>query len=240
MSVGILYIVATPIGNLEDISLRALRILKEVDFILAEDTRTTLKLLNHFGIKKEILSFHEHSTLRKLGFLLKLLKEGKIGALVSEAGTPGISDPGNKLVEKAALLGIKIVPVPGPSALTTALSISGFDTSRFVFLGFLPRKKKRKKFLEKIVTIKETIIFYESPYRIIKTLKELAEIFDSAKRQIMVSRELTKKFETIYRGFIQEVIFQIEKGPVKGEFTIIVEKAPNFNRGDKSGNSFKT
>ena len=222
-----LYIVGTPIGNLKDITYRALRVLKGVDLILGEDTRVTQKLLNHFDIKTKTLSYHQHSTLKKTNYILRLLKEGKNLALVSDAGTPGISDPGNRLVEeviKSLSDRVKIVPIPGPSAVTAAASISGFPMEKFLFLGFLPRKKKRKKFFEKIVTSEYPVIFYESPYRIIKTLKELNFFIDN--RDIVVGRELTKMHETVYRGSIQKVIEKINPpagGKIKGEFVIIVE-----------------
>jgi 16S rRNA (cytidine1402-2'-O)-methyltransferase len=225
-----LYIVATPIGNLEDISLRALRILKEVDLILCEDTRVTKKLLDRYQIKKPLLSYHQHSKLQKIDYIISLLKEGKNLALVSDSGTPGVSDPGNKLVEEVInRIGkkVKIIPIPGPSALTCAASVSGFPMDKFLFLGFLPKKKKRKEVLEEIVKSKYPVIFYESPYRILRTLKELKEAMNSEQREtnnIVVARELTKKFETIYRGKIDEVIEEIEKNTIKGEFVVILGK----------------
>lgn len=224
---GILYIVATPIGNLEDISKRALRIFSEVNLILSEDTRVTKKLLDHYQIKTKILSYHQHSRLQKTKYIIHLLKKGKNLALVSEAGTPGISDPGNKLIHKilefikSDPLQIRIVPIPGPSALTTAASISGFPMNKFLFLGFPPTKKRRKKFFEQISKTRYPVIFYESPYRIIRTLKELSFLIEN--REIVVCRELTKKFETIYRGEIEEVIKEIEKDKIKGEFVVVVE-----------------
>jgi 16S rRNA (cytidine1402-2'-O)-methyltransferase len=225
-----LYIVATPIGNLEDISLRALRILKEVDLILCEDTRVTKKLLNRYQIQKPLLSYHQHSKLQKIDYIISLLKEGKNLALVSDSGTPGISDPGNKLVNEVVKWlsdRVKIIPIPGPSALTCAASVSGFPMDKFLFLGFLPKKKKRKEILEEIVKSKYPVIFYESPYRILRTLKELKEAMNSEQRatnNIVVARELTKKFETIYRGKIDEVIEEIEKNTIKGEFVVILGK----------------
>jgi 16S rRNA (cytidine1402-2'-O)-methyltransferase len=225
-----LYIVATPIGNLEDISLRALRILKEVDLILCEDTRVTKKLLDRYQIQKPLLSYHQHSKLQKIEEIISLLKEGKNLALVSDSGTPGVSDPGNKLVNEVVKWlsdRVKIVPIPGPSALTCAASVSGFPMDRFLFLGFLPKKKKRKEILKEILESKYPVIFYESPYRILKTLKELKDAMNSEQRtriNIVVARELTKKFETIYRGKIDEVIKKIEIGPMKGEFVIVVGK----------------
>ena len=223
-----LYVVATPIGNLEDVSKRALRILSEVDLILCEDTRVTKKLLDHYQIKTPILSYHQHSKLKKVDYILDLLKQNKNLALVSDAGTPGISDPGNKLISAiiaSSGLAVKIVPLPGPSAVTAAASISGFPVDKFIFMGFPPTKKKRKKFFEEIVKAKYPIIFYESPYRIIKTLKELSSSIEN--REIVVCRELTKKFETIYRGTIEKAIKEIENPPaggkIKGEFVVVVE-----------------
>jgi len=224
LPIGKLYIVATPIGNLEDITFRAVRVLKEVDLILAEDTRETRKLLDRYQIDKPSISFHQHSNPEKINYLLSLLKEGKNLALVSEAGTPGISDPGNWLINLAIkqFENITVIPIPGPCALTAALSISGFKTDRFVFFGFIPQKKKRRKFLEKIASSDETAVFYESPYRIIKTLSELVNFEKIKQREVMVCRELTKKFETIYRGRIEEVIQKIKEDRVKGEFVVVV------------------
>jgi len=219
-----LYIIATPIGNLEDLSFRALRILSEVDLILCEDTRVTKKLLDHYQIKTLTLSYHQHSQLKKVDYILDLLKQNKNLVLVSDAGTPGVSDPGNKLISTIITspgLVVKIVPVPGPSAVTAAASISGFPMDKFIFLGFPPTKRKRKKFFEEIVNSKYPVIFYESPYRILKTLKELISFINE--REIVVCRELTKKFETVYRGEIEEVIKEVEKDKIKGEFVVVVE-----------------
>jgi len=207
-----LYIVSTPIGNLKDISIRALEILKSVDLILCEDTRVTQKLLNHFGIKTKTLSYHQHSKLKKVKHILELLKEEQDIALVSDAGTPGIADPGNKLVEEVVKLlsdQVKVIPIPGASALTSAASVSGFQMDKFLFLGFPPQKR---------------VILYESPYRILKTLNEISVI--NNKLSVVVCRELTKKFETIYRGTIEEVIEKIKNPKVgekmKGEFVVII------------------
>jgi len=222
---GTLYIVATPIGNLEDISKRALRALAEVDLILCEDTRVTKKLLDHYQIKTPTLSYHQHSKLQKIERVINFLKEGKNLALVSDAGTPGISDPGGKLVKKvieSLSSSVKIVPIPGPSAISAIAGISGFPMDKFLFLGFPPAKKKRKKFFEEIINAKYLVVFYESPHRIIKSLNELGIMNEELK--IVVCRELTKKFETIYRGKIKEVIKQIEKDIIKGEFVVIVDK----------------
>ena len=227
-----LYVIATPIGNLQDISERAIDTLGSVDLILCEDTKTTKKLLDHYQIKTPTTSYHQHSNLQKVGRIIDFLKEGKNLALVSDAGTPGVSDPGNKLIHNILESTgddspqIKIVSVPGPSAITAAASISGFPTDRFLFLGFPPVKKKRKKFFEEAINSKYPVIFYESPHRIIKTLWELgstAENFN-LKPQIVVCREMTKKFETNYRGEIKDVIKQIERDATKGEFVVIIDK----------------
>lgn len=225
---GILYIVATPIGNLEDITKRALRILSEVDLILCEDTRNTKVLLDYYQIKAPTLSYHQHSELKKTEEIINFLREGKNIALVSDAGTPGISDPGNQLVARVApVQSARVQPVPGASALTAAVSISGFPMDRFLFLGFPPVKKRRSRFFEEVINSKYPVIFYESPYRILKTLSELNFLYTKYKIQdtkIVVCRELTKKFETIYRGTAEEALEQIKKGEDRGEFTIIVRK----------------
>jgi len=222
---SILYVVATPIGNLEDITLRALRILKEVDFIVCEDTRHTLKLLNHFEIKKSLISYHQHSKIKKIDHIIGLLKQGNNIALVSDAGTPALSDPGGVLVEKVVSeLGdsVQVIPIPGASALTTIASAAGLPVDKFVFLGFLPHKKGRQKLFDFINDSKKTIIFYESPHRILKTLEALAGLLDE-NRQMVVGRELTKKFETIYRGSVKEVLEKLQDDEVKGEFVVLIE-----------------
>ncbi|MFH1575521.1 MAG: 16S rRNA (cytidine(1402)-2'-O)-methyltransferase [Candidatus Nealsonbacteria bacterium] len=215
---GILYIIATPIGNLEDISKRAIRILSEVDLILCEDTRVTKKLLDHYQIKTLTLSYHQYSEFKRTEEIRTMLENGKNLALVSDAGTPGISDPGNRLIEQ---LSVPVVPVPGPSALIAAASIAGFQMDKFMFLGFPPVKKKRKKFFEEAVNSKYPVVFYESPYRIIKTLEELSSL--NAERKIVVCRELTKKFETVYRGSAKEVLAKLPKDEIKGEFVVVVK-----------------
>jgi 16S rRNA (cytidine1402-2'-O)-methyltransferase len=215
-----LYIVATPIGNLKDITIRALHVLEDVDLILCEDTRVTKKLLNHYAIKTPIESYHQHSNLKKIDKIIDLLGQGKSLALVSDSGTPGISDPGNKLVERVKDIA-EIVPIPGPNAAISIASISGFPMDKFIFLGFPPHKKGRQKFFKEISDSKYPVIIYESPHRILKTLKELNDLdnFD-----IVIGRELTKKFETIYRGRIKDIINQIEKSIIKGEFVIVIKR----------------
>lgn len=219
-----LYIVATPIGNLEDITLRALRILKEVNLILCEDTRVTQKLLNHYNIKKPLVSYHEHSRLKKNEFIIKELKDGKNLALVTDAGTPGISDPGNKLIEEVLKEEIKIVPIPGPSALGIIISVAGINLKEFLFLGFPPHKKGRETFFKKIASQDLPVIYFESSHRIIKNL-ELLKSFDE-KLNVIVGKELTKMFEEIIRGKIGEAVEYLQKNPekTKGEFTIIIYK----------------
>ena len=273
-----LYIIATPIGNLKDITLRALEILKEVDLILAEDTRQTRKLLMHYEINKPLQSYHQHSRLQKIDWILDLLRQGKNLALVTDAGTPGIADPGNRLVEVVCHsefisessrdvldeipkrirddngYNISISPIPGPCALTAALSISGLPTDKFLFLGFPPAKKKRQKFFEQVVNSKHTVVFYESCHRILRTLEDLNVILSVAKRseesreydgsslrsfgqspqddinerQLVVCRELTKKFETIYRGDCATIISQLKKEnhEPRGEFVVVVAPTP--------------
>ena len=219
---GKLYIVATPIGNLGDITLRAIETLKDVDFILCEDTRVTQKLLNHFEIKTKTISYHEHSTERKINEIKKLLEEGNNLALVTDAGTPGISDPGNHLISILTKNPeLQIEPIPGASAVITALSISGFSTDKFIFLGFPPHKRGRKKYFEELKNYKHTIAFYESNHRIKKCLGELGENLDP-NTKFCVCRELTKKFETIYRGSVGGIGDMLV--PEKGEFIVIINK----------------
>ena len=195
---------------------------------MCEDTRQTQKLLSHYEIKTPALSYHQHSKLNKVEYILDFLRQGKNLALVSDAGTPGISDPGNKLIEQLVncpIEQLKIVPVPGPSAVTTAAGISGFPMERFLFMGFPPMKKKRNKFFEEVSSSRYPVIFYESPYRIIKTLKELSSYLSGrSDLKIVVCRELTKKFETVYRGEIKDVIREIEEDEARGEFVVIVGK----------------
>ncbi len=218
------YIIATPIGNLKDISQRALEVLNSVDVILCEDTRTSQKLLNHFGIKKELISYHQHSKLNKTQRIIELLKEGKDIALISDAGTPGISDPGNMLVKEISenLKNIKIIPIPGASAMISAASISGFSMDKFIFLGFPPVKNKRQKFFKEMLEYEIPVVFYESCHRILKTIEEIFKLNQNL--EIVVCRELSKQFETIHRGDIKDVIESLKKDILKGEFTIVLKK----------------
>ncbi|NCP17460.1 16S rRNA (cytidine(1402)-2'-O)-methyltransferase [Candidatus Kuenenbacteria bacterium CG_4_9_14_3_um_filter_39_14] len=218
-----LYIVATPIGNLKDITLRALEVLREVDIILCEDTRVTIKLLNHYQVTgKRLISYHHHTSDEKMAVLVGLIKDNKV-ALVTDAGTPGISDPGGKIInelhDKA-----EIIALPGPSALTAALSVSGLPTDKFLFLGFAPHKKGRNKFLREVMESSRTVAIYESPHRIIKCLEQILELEKelNKKKQFVVCRELTKKFETIYRGTIGEVLEAVKNDPVRGEYAVVV------------------
>ena len=202
---GKLYIVATPIGNLEDITLRAINVLKNVDLIAAEDTRHTLKLLNHFEISKPLISNHRHNEDEKTNILIEKLKEGLDIALVSDAGTPGICDPGEAIIKKCIEEQIEVIPIPGACAMINALIASGIDTKEFIFLGFLPlNKKTRKEKLEEIKESKKTIILYEAPHKLLSTLKDLKEILEN--RQVVLARELTKIHEEFIRGNIEEII----------------------------------
>lgn len=230
---GVLYIVATPIGNLEDITLRAINVLKEVDLIAAEDTRHSLKLLNHFNISKPLISYHRHNEDVKTDILLKELKIGKNIALISDAGTPGISDPGEEIIRKCIEEGIKIVPIPGACAMVNALICSGIDTKEFTFLGFLPLNKKNRKIkLEEIKNSNKTIILYEAPHKISSTMKDLSEILKN--RQIVLARELTKIHEEFIRGTAEELSKIVED--IKGELVLIIEK----NNEEKENHIFET
>ncbi|MFH2012267.1 MAG: 16S rRNA (cytidine(1402)-2'-O)-methyltransferase [Pseudomonadota bacterium] len=227
-SKGTLYIVSTPIGNLEDITLRALRTLKEVNLIAAEDTRRTRILLNHYSIKTPLTSYYEYNKFVKGEKLINRLETGDNVALVSDAGTPGISDPGYHLIKLALQNSILVIPIPGVSALITALSISGLSTDSFVFEGFLPNKiTARKKFIENIVEEKRTIVFYESPKRLQATLKDLLEICGD--REIVVTRELTKVFEEVIRGKITHVLTFLRERQIKGEITLLVSGKKDHN-----------
>ena len=219
---GILYICGTPIGNLEDITLRALKVLKKVKLIAAEDTRHTKKLLNHYQINTKITSYYEYNKFKKAPYLVEILKNGQDIALVSDAGMPGISDPGYVLVNLVLKDNIKIIPVPGVSALITALVVSGLPTDKFVFEGFLPRKiKERKRYFKSIENEERTVIFYETPHRLKRTLKDMLEIWGD--RKIVIARELTKKFEEMIRGNLSQIISEINTKEIKGEITLVVQ-----------------
>ena len=219
---GILYLVATPIGNLEDITYRALNILKEVDFIAAEDTRHTLKLLNHFDIQKPMISYYEHNIRERGEKIIERIKTGKNAALVSDAGTPAISDPGEDLVKLCIEGGIRIVPIPGAVAGINALIASGISTKRFSFEGFLSvNKKSRIDHLESVKESEYTLIFYEAPHKLLNTLKDMLKYFGN--RKITVARELTKKFEEFLYTDLENAISHFEETQPKGEFVIIVE-----------------
>ena len=220
MEKGKLYLVATPIGNLGDITFRAIETLKNVDLILAEDTRKTIKLLNHFEISKQMISFYRHNEGTKIDSVIELLLEGKNLALVSDAGTPAISDPGEDLVREAINNDIVVIPIPGACAAINSLICSGLDTRQFLFVGFLSAKAKEKKDkLNELKNVQSTLIFYEAPHRIVDMVNNMKEIFGD--RNISISREISKKYEEIYRGKISEVLNEIEN--IKGEIVVVVE-----------------
>lgn len=219
---GKLHIVATPIGNLKDITLRALEILESADFIACEDTRVSRKLLNHYNISVKTLSCHQHSKNSKLCEIIKLLKDGKNVSYISDAGTPGVSDPGNQLVALAQKENIKVIPIPGPSAINTIISVAGIDLQKFTFLAYPPHKKGRQTFFEKVATSEIPVIYYDSVHRVLKNLKLLAEKKPNV--NIIIGRELTKLHEEIQRGKIEDVIdyYTNNQNKIKGEFVIIV------------------
>ncbi len=220
---GTLYLCATPIGNLEDITLRVLRILKEADLIAAEDTRQTIKLLNHFEIKTPIVSYHEHNKYQKTPVLVKELLEGKNIALVTDAGTPAISDPGAELALAAYAAGAAVTSLPGASAVITALTLSGLNTRNFAFEGFLPQEKKeRARVLERLKTSTYTTVFYEAPHRLTKTLELVAQVI-SPGRKIAVCRELTKRHETVLQCSLAEAIHYFQENEPRGEFVLVLE-----------------
>ena len=222
MDTGKLYLVPTPIGNLKDITLRALDVLKSVDEIAAEDTRTSLKLLNHFDIKKSLFSYHKHNEQGKSLDIINKLKNGVNIALITDAGTPGISDPGSIIVERCIEENIDFEVLPGATAITTALVYSGLDTTKFMFRGFLPREnKERKPIIEEIKNVRDTIIFYEAPHRLLNTLEYLKE--NLGDRKIALCRELTKLHEEIYRGNISEGIEYFVENRPRGEFVLVIE-----------------
>lgn len=220
---GTLYLVATPMGNLEDITLRACRTLKECTCIAAEDTRRTGLLLKHLNISKPMLSYHKFNEAKRVPELLDRLQQGQIIALVSDAGSPGISDPGERLVSAVIKAGLRVEPVPGPCALVAALSASGVSTSDFYFIGFLPQKKSgRNRELTRILALPTTLVLYESPYRILKLLEELKALAPS--RVVVLARELTKKFEEWLRGQPEDLLTQIGERKLKGEFVVVIGK----------------
>lgn len=223
---GQLYIVPTPIGNLEDITLRAINVLKSVDFILAEDTRTSLFLLKHLGIEKQLKSYHQHNEHKILEEIVSMLNSGKNIALISDAGTPGISDPGFLLLREALAQGVSVVSLPGPTAFVPALLNSGLPCNEFSFYGFLPQKKGRQTKLKHLATEEKTFVLYESPFRLIKLLNELSEHLGSG-RKASVSRELTKLFEENKRGTLQELAAYFSSKPIKGEIVVVVQGNKN-------------
>jgi 16S rRNA (cytidine1402-2'-O)-methyltransferase len=227
---GKLYIVSTPIGNLEDITLRALRVLKEADVIAAEDTRHSLKLLNHYGIAKPLISYWGEKEKARAEETIRRLNSGQSVALITDAGTPGISDPGAVLIRRAIEEGVEVVPVPGPTAMIAALAVSGLPTEEFIFGGFLPPKRsRRRKVLSEASLEKRTLVFYEAPHRILDCLADVAEIF--GERNAVVVKELTKMHEEVLRGSPRRILEDLEGSTVAGEYVIVVE-----GRKDKSGN----
>ena len=218
---GTLFLVATPIGNLEDITMRALRVLRECDVVAAEDTRHSGQLLKHFGISKPLLSCFQFNEAKRSEEIIERLKRGEKVALVTDAGSPGISDPGERVVKAAVAAGLRVEPVPGPSALVAALTGSGLATDEFHFIGFLPHKSgQRRSRLEALKNVEGTLVLYESPYRVEKLLTELADIFPE--RQVVLARELTKKFEEFLRGTPEELLALAQKRSLKGEFVVLI------------------
>ncbi len=218
---GTLYLVATPIGNLEDITLRALRTLKECDVVAAEDTRRTGQLLKHFGIAKPLLSYFQFNEAKRSEEIIERLRRGEKVALATDAGSPGISDPGERVVKAAIAAGLRVEPVPGPCALVAALTASGLPTEEFHFIGFLPHKSgQRRKELERLKSFEGTLVLYESPYRMEKLLGELSELFPG--RQVVLARELTKKFEEYLRGTPAELLEVLKTRSLKGEFVVLI------------------
>jgi len=226
---GTLYIVSTPVGNLEDITLRAIRILGEVDIIAAEDTRHSVKLLNHLGIRKPMISYWREKEQVRSDEIIKRLHAGQSIALISDAGTPGISDPGAVLIKRAIEENIQILSIPGPSAFVAALSVSGLPTDQFTFMGFLPsRTAQRQKFLREVYLEQRTLIFYEAPHRIVDTLLDLSHIFGERKAALI--KEITKFHEDVVRGSITEIIEEVQKTTIAGEYVIIVEGWSGMNK----------
>lgn len=228
---GILYVVATPIGNLDDITLRAIKILREVDLIAAEDTRHTLKLLNHLEISKPLISYHRHNEEQRKEMIINRLKNGENIAIVSDAGTPGICDPGEVMIYECIKENIKVVPIPGACAMINALIASGISTKEFTFLGFLPLNKKlRKEKIEEIKNEKKTLIIYEAPHKLKNTLEDLEKVLDKD-RKIVLARELTKIYEEFIRGSIDEILTKVDN--LKGEMVIIIEGNKNLEEDNK-------
>jgi 16S rRNA (cytidine1402-2'-O)-methyltransferase len=226
---GTLYLVATPIGNLEDITLRALRTLKECDVVAAEDTRHTGQLLKHFGISKPLLSYFQFNEAKRSEEIIERLRRGEKVALVTDAGSPGISDPGERVVQAALAAGLRVEPVPGPCALVAALTASGLATDEFHFVGFLPHKSaQRRNQLEKLKPCSGTLVLYESPHRIEKLVAELCEVMPD--RPVVLARELTKKFEEFLRGKPPELLEQLKQRPLKGEFVVLIGSPPDEGR----------
>ena len=221
-TLGKLFVVGTPIGNLADITYRAIDVLNNVEFIFAEDTRVSKKLLNHYSIDKKIYSYHDYSRDSEVINLINILLDGSNVALISDAGTPTISDPGYRLIRQCIKKGIDVIPIPGPSAVTAALSVAGLPSDSFTFIGFLPQKKGRVKKIEQLNDIENTIIVFESPHRILKTLNQFLEILGN--RQVVIGRELTKLYEEIIRGNLKEVIQRISDKSLKGEIVIMIGK----------------
>lgn len=221
---GTLYLAATPIGNLEDLTLRVIRVLKEVDLVVCEDTRVTSKLLAHLGVRKPLLSLHEHTHTARLEQVLTHLREGKNVLYASDAGTPGVNDPGGKLVALVAAQDIPVVPLPGPSALTAAISVSGFPMDEFTYVGFIPHKKGRETLFREMAARKTPTVCFESPHRIEKTLEHLAKVLEP-ERRIFCGRELTKLHETLYWGRVDEVCERLQATSHKGEFVLIIGPA---------------
>lgn len=219
---GTLYVVSTPIGNLEDITLRALRVLKEVDIIAAEDTRHSRKLLTHYGISKPLMSYWGEREKTRSTEILQRLRSGQSVAIISDAGTPGVSDPGTVVIKKALEEGNRVISVPGPSAIIAALSISGLPTEEFMFLGFLPAKKtQRRKLLEDLSLEQRTLIFYEAPHRILETLLDMKEVF--GERKAVLVKELSKIYEEVLRGSISGILETLKKSTIAGEYVILIE-----------------
>ena len=225
---GVLYVVSTPIGNMRDITLRALDVLAQVDVIAAEDTRHTGLLLKHYGISTPLTSYYEYNRLKKTPELIARLRRGESVALVSDAGTPGISDPGCYLVRTAVAENLRVQAIPGPTALVTALVTSGLATERFVFEGFLPTKKGRKTRLESLRQEERTLVFYESPHRLQRTMRDLLEVL--GERQAVVARELTKKFEEIIRGPLSHLVAALQEKRMRGEVVLVIEGRPRLQQ----------